>query len=131
MTREEIGQLLTVLWDSYPNTKARDPKGMLNTWEMAFADKDARVVFRSARLHIEDSPFFPTIADIKRRMSTAEWLVEREGQDNTKKIGEPTAPKKAIKAVTFCPLHTEFECVLMWDGICGGPEDNKCPFEGW
>lgn len=130
MTREEIGQLLTVLWDSYPNVKARDPKGMLNTWEMAFADKDARVVFRSARLHIEDSPFFPTIADIKRRISTAEWLVEREAT-HTLYIAEPTAPKKAIKAVTFCPLHTEFECVLMWDGICGGPEGDKCPFEGW
>lgn len=70
MTRDQITQVLEFLVTNY-NKKIADPKALADSWEMAFGDVEAEAVFKAARFHVDTSPFFPTIADIKKKIVRA------------------------------------------------------------
>lgn len=126
MTHEQIIDLLEYLGDIYPNVKLKNAQRTIDTWELMFANEDAATVFMAARLHIECSPFFPTIADVKKQMKRAAVMVEMERQ---KKLEPPKAPAVQIKMDGSCPLH-DYECIMKYGELCDGPVGNKCPFEG-
>lgn len=126
MTHEQIMDLLEYLGDIYPNVKLKNAQRTIDTWELMFAGEDAAIVFMAAKIHIEKSPFFPTIADVKKQMKQAAVRLEFEC---TRKLEAPKAPAIKIYADASCPLH-EGECVLKFGELCDGPENNKCPFEG-
>lgn len=130
MTREEVISLLKYVRNAYPNQRLEDAKGTANIWEGAFANEDARIVFRAARIHVENSPYFPAPANIKNLMVRASLLIELEAeQAEQRKLEGPQAPNVLIPAVGgSCPLN-DHECVL-YNDLCYGPNDRGlCPFE--
>jgi len=76
MTREETIRLLQFLKGCYPNVKIDDPSGMVDGWMLAFSDKDAKEVYKGARLHISNNRFFPTPADINQCIKRAVLLYD-------------------------------------------------------
>lgn len=77
MTREETLKLLEFLYGVYPNPKkAGNAAETANAWSLIFQDEPAANVYRAARLHIQRSPFFPTIADINDCMQRAVILYD-------------------------------------------------------
>lgn len=116
MTRKQIIELLGILEDAYPNIKFKNPEGTVTTWEMAFGSEDAEKVYKAARYHISKSPFFPTVADIKKAIPKGQLLFSE--QDRLKIA--PTAPMKKIDPnATFCDL-----CEL-----CDIRNQTYCPFD--
>lgn len=85
MTKEETIRLLQVLRSAYPNAKISDPQGIVTAWLMAFGDEPADVIYKSARHHMNVSPFFPTIADIRQSINRGQMLFEmQEAQGQAK-----------------------------------------------
>ena len=76
MTRDEITSLLEMLVANYPNTKIRDPKATADAWEMTLGMYQAESVFKAARYHMDTSSFFPTPADIKKKMVKAKLIYD-------------------------------------------------------
>jgi hypothetical protein len=61
---------------------------------MAFGDYDAKKVYQAARVHMDVSPFFPTIADIKKKMIRGELVYGTAPAEPMRAI---PAPKNAIE----------------------------------
>lgn len=80
MTRDEITKLLEFVCAAYPNAKINDPAGTASVWEMAFGEYPAESVYRAARLYMDSSAFFPTIADIKKFIPRAEIIISSENK---------------------------------------------------
>ncbi len=115
-------QLLRKLSANYPNALNKiDSKELLKNWEMAFGKEDAQIIYKAARVHMDNSPYFPTIADIKKNINKGQMLYG-ESEDSAPKI-----PAKKISEAN-CPLN-DHHCILLGD-LCNGAEDGKCPFEG-
>lgn len=85
MNRKEIADLLEIVISNYPNTKIKDAGAMVSAWEMGLGDLPAKSVYKAARFHLETSPFFPTIADIREKILRAE-LVYKDAEPDVKKI---------------------------------------------
>jgi hypothetical protein len=102
MTREETLKLLEFLYGVYPNPKKTVTAAeTANAWSLIFQDEPAANVYRAARLHIQRSPYFPTISDINDCMQRAVMLYDiraaealpapdpqEAGQDQTTDIDE-------------------------------------------
>ena len=55
---------------NYPNAISKiDANELLKNWEMAFFDYKAEDIYKAARVHMDISPYFPTIADIKKAIN--------------------------------------------------------------
>lgn len=76
MTRDEITRLLETLSAAYPYYKVTDPKTLTNVWEMVLSPYSAEAVFKSARLHMETSRFFPSPAEIKDNIVKAKLIFD-------------------------------------------------------
>lgn len=112
MNRAEIGQLLHVMLGNYPNTKIKDAEAAISAWEMAFADYQAEDVYKAARMHLDRSKFFPTIAEIKSLIPIAS-IAYMPAPDPQKKI-EASKTCYTVDDITFDMLtDTEpAECCL-------------------
>ena len=121
MTRKEIIELLRFIRAAYPNTKITDAAGMVNAWELAFAEYDASVIYKAARHHMNTSKWFPTVPDIRKAISKGQMLYgeDQPTQNNANLVANtPTAPKIKIPAdITFCDL-----C-----GLCDIQNQDFCP----
>lgn len=102
MTRDEITKLLEFVCAAYPNAKITDPAGTASVWEMAFGEYPAESVYRAAKIHMESSAFFPTIADIKKNLRRAEIINQSERQERK------ALPRK--RTIT----DVEFEAIVEW-----------------
>ena len=72
MTREEIANLLKILAKNYQRKiKPSDAKTLVGSWELTLGAFSAEAVYKAARLHMENSPFFPTPADIRKNIVRA------------------------------------------------------------
>lgn len=131
MTREEVIRLLKAISNAYPNQKTGDAKGTVDWWEAEFSGEEARVVYKAAKIHIDNSPYFPAPANIRRLLSRASLLIELEDErreEARRKLDAPKAPQYALPAGDKkCPLRET--CILYLD-LCSGPEEGACPFEG-
>lgn len=74
MKRTEIINLIKSLLGVYPNTKIEDPKTMVESWEMMFGSDDAETVYKAARIHMQNSKWFPKPSEIKKYMGVAPYL---------------------------------------------------------
>ena len=117
MTRKEIIELLRVIRAAYPNTKITDAAGMVNAWELAFAEYDASVIYKAARHHMNTNKWFPTVPDIRKAISKGQMLYgEDQPTQNSGNLvaNTPVAPKVSILALeqdeSFCKV-----C-----GLCNG-----------
>lgn len=68
MTREDVLRLLDELCGAYPQTNFKNPKATVTIWQIMFENENADDVINAARMHIADSHFFPTPADIKAKL---------------------------------------------------------------
>lgn len=119
MTRKEIVELLKIVSASYPNAKIADPNTMVTTWEMMFGDLPADKVYKAARLHMENSKFFPTVADIKENLTKADMIYNTSALE---------APKHRRKPLVETPKGmTDEEHIL---GIVEDQMRLECELEG-
>lgn len=107
------------LWGNYPNYKG-DPKETLESYERAFGNDNAGVVFKAARVHMDTSSFFPNPADIKKLYTRGEIVYGTA----------PEAPKRKIVADVSEEAPCNYERCILYHDLCNGLEDGKCPFEG-
>ena len=114
MTREEIVALLATLRSNYPHAKIPDAEGLVNTWELTFGNEDASRVYKAARLHMESSSYFPTIADIRKKIGIAVGLYndnslaldtahKREIKFEESGCKDPGCPYAKLEQSDFCP----------------------------
>lgn len=122
MTQRELIQLLRTLSANYPNAISKiDSKELLKNWEMAFGKEDAESVYMAARLHMDLSPFFPTIADIKANMKRGKLVYGTA----------PEAPQKLIQGDVGEEAPCRLEHCILYHDLCNGlDEKGECPFEG-
>ncbi len=74
MIEEQIVDLLEQLISNYPNTKIKSVEKMIEVWQMAFGEIEAEDVYKAARLHMETSEFFPTVAEINNNIEKAKLI---------------------------------------------------------
>ena len=86
MNRGEIIKLLSILSEAYPASKIKDAASMATTWEMCLGEFSADSVYKAARLHINTSKFFPTVAEIRDKIVRA-GIVYNEDSIEVKRIG--------------------------------------------
>ena len=122
MTQKELIQLLKQLSAKYPNAISKiDSRELLKNWEMAFGGEDAEAVYMAARLHMDLSPFFPTIADIKSNIRRGRLVY---GQP-------PEAPQLKIVGEVGEEAPCRLERCILYHDLCNGLDENgECPFEG-
>ena len=123
MTHEEITDLLELVVNAYPNAmkSISNPDATIRAWEMAFGNDEAESVYKAARLHMDLSPFFPTIADIKSNMRKGELVYGLP----------PEAPQKLITGDVSEDAPCRLDRCILYHDLCNGlDEDGNCPFEG-
>lgn len=119
MTREEIVRLLQMMRSAYPQAKIEDPKGLVMAWELAFGEDEAKTIYQSARVHMNTSPFFPTVADIRKKMIRGDIVFGEKESTKEKTLPPPSAPMVTIDPTTsFCDL-----C-----GLCDRKIQELCEF---
>ena len=128
MTREETIKLLAMVRANYPNVKISDPSATVSAWEMALGGYSAEAVFKSARLHMMTSKFFPTPADI------LEKLVRSEIVYNGPDIKQIPAPKAFVSPIPEENVDEYLEVFCEWIGFGCEPNDDAdlgsfLPFE--
>lgn len=74
MTRLEIIELLEVVRTNYAAIKLSDPKGIVDLWEMEFAEYPAETVYKAARFHMMKSKYFPSVAEIRKIIYSKMYL---------------------------------------------------------
>lgn len=108
------------LWGNYPNYKG-DPKETLESFERAFGDANADLVFKAARVHMDSSPYFPNPADIKKQYARGQIVYGTA----------PEAPQKKIVADVGEEAKCRLENCILYHDLCNGlDEKGECPFEG-
>ena len=112
MTREETIKLLKMMRAAYPQVKITDPAGTVEAWELAFADFPAEVIYKAARHHLNTSPYFPLVSDIRKSINKGDMLFSGD----QKRIA-PTAPNMLI------PVESSF-CDLC--GLCDAKDQSLC-----
>jgi hypothetical protein len=78
MTRSEATKILAVLAAAYPtaaikNASPTEAEGIVTVWEMQFANIPADIVFMAINKHISTGKFFPSISEIKAKLSDVHW----------------------------------------------------------
>lgn len=81
MTRDEIVDLLEILFGAYPNQKIKDAERMIQAWQLAFADEEAERIYKAARFHINRNKFFPTVADIRESIEKGVLIYSNQVQE--------------------------------------------------
>lgn len=69
MTKQEIIQVITLLAGNYDNIAKKDKTQkqlMINTWYECLGDLDYKIVLQAVKKSIIDSPYPPTIHDIRK-----------------------------------------------------------------
>jgi hypothetical protein len=75
---------------------------MVTTWEMMFGEYSAESVYKAARLHMENSKFFPTVADIKENLKKAEMIYSSPA------LEAPRRPKRPVMKIPDGMTEEEF-----------------------
>lgn len=106
MNKNEISKLLEILVANY-NTRVKDPKTMVETWELQLGAFSAEAVYKAARLHMAESKYFPNPADIREKIVKASLIYDR-----------PTAPAIGAgdNSAKWEPFINAFCRVVGFDG---------------
>lgn len=96
MTRSEATKILAVLAAAYPtaaikNASPTEAEGIVTVWEMQFANMPADIVFMAINKHISTGKFFPSISEIKTKLSDIHWDAYSKMANNTAKFLSATS----------------------------------------
>lgn len=86
MKKQETAQIITLLAGNYNNISEKNKEQkqmMLNTWQECLGDLDYKLVLQAVKKTIIESPYPPTIHDIRK---------------NAMEIANPTTKRTAIEA---------------------------------
>ena len=92
MTRSEATKILAVLAAAYPNSTAikkaspTEAEGIVSVWVMQFANMPADIVFMAVNKHISKVNYFPTISEIKEKITSVHWDAYSKISSNTSKF---------------------------------------------
>lgn len=89
MTREEIIKLLETLTANY-GKKIDNPVATVEAWTLNLGELDAGDVYKAARLHMNESKYFPNPAEIREKILKAKLIYQT---DNVKEIQAPKTDK--------------------------------------
>lgn len=121
-------QLLKKLSANYPNVISKIDAGeLLKNWEMAFGEYNAEDIYMAARYHMDVSPYFPSIADIKKAIVKGKMIYGNSSINTRQRnIAAPKAPNKKIEI--YCKGSSA--CPYFDMDLCEGTEEefNKCEF---
>ena len=78
MTRSEATKILAVLAAAYPtaaikNASPTEAEGIVTVWTIQFANIPGDIVFMAINKHISTGKFFPSISEIKAKLSDVHW----------------------------------------------------------
>ena len=78
MNRSEATKILAVLAAAYPEAKINkvtpeEAEGIVGVWVIQFASIPADIVFMAVNKHISKVKYFPTISEIKDKISALHW----------------------------------------------------------
>lgn len=78
MTRSEATKILAVLAAAYPsatikNATPGEAEGIVTVWAIQFVNIPADIVFMAINKHISTGKFFPSISEIKNKLSDLHW----------------------------------------------------------
>jgi hypothetical protein len=77
-TKSDVTRVFILLKDAYPYYDPKNPDGIMSIWERKFSQTPAAVLSRAAELHIENSKFFPALAEILALLPKADREVSEE-----------------------------------------------------
>ena len=69
MTKAELVKIMAILRANYPNVKIEKPEAMVNAWLMTLGDFSAEAVLKAAEVHMANSKFFPTPAELRKNIT--------------------------------------------------------------
>lgn len=115
MTRDEITKLLEMLAANYPHVKIKDAKKTVDTWEMTLGMFQAEAVYKAARLHMENSSFFPSPAEIRKQMTKAKLIYDEPPKVTAIPAATSVTDEKVLEYI---------DAVCEWVGF-GTEEDDK------
>lgn len=116
MKKTEVIKLLAVISAAYPNMKTVEDS-MVEIWLDCLKDIDTETALKIAKKHILESPFPPTIADIRKQ--NVEVTTER--LDATQAWGE------VMKAIKNFGLYREHEAIKSMSPLTG----KTIKYMGW
>jgi hypothetical protein len=78
MNRSEATKILAVLAAAYPtasikNATTDEAEGIVTVWAIQFATVPADIVFMAVNKHISTGKFFPSISEVKDKLSALHW----------------------------------------------------------
>lgn len=78
MNRSEATKILAVLAAAYPtasikNATPDEAEGIVTVWAIQFATVPADIVFMAINKHISTGKFFPSISEVKDKLSALHW----------------------------------------------------------
>jgi hypothetical protein len=78
VNRSEATKILAVLAAAYPsasikNASPDEAEGIVTVWAIQFANIPADIVFMAVNKHISTGKFFPSICEIKNKLSDLHW----------------------------------------------------------
>ena len=123
MNREEIVKLLGIISSAYPQVRITDPKTMVATYEMELGSFSAESVYKSARLHIATSKYFPTPANLIENMTRAQLI-----------YSEPPLNAIESRSTNAEAVEQYLDAFCEWIGLGSEPNDqiilpNFLPYE--
>lgn len=123
MTESEVIKLLAMLAAAYPNMKEVN-EIQVTLWHDCLKDIDSRVALAAIKKNILESPFPPTIADIRKQVTEVTAL-------ESEKLDGATAWGEAMKAIKHYGYYREKEALesmspmtakvvkyMGWEEIC-------------
>lgn len=81
MNKKEATKILAMVKANYTHEKIENAEATVSAWVLNLGNYPAIDVFNAARLHMEVSTFFPTTADIKKKIERAKLIYQDAGQE--------------------------------------------------
>ena len=79
MTQKEIAELLKVLSANYgKRLEPKKAKETIDAWTLNLGELDTEDVYKAARLHMNESKFFPNPAELREKILKARLVYQNE-----------------------------------------------------
>lgn len=108
MTDIEIKLILQELHGAGLANEPKDPKATIAIWRDFFGGEDFRIIGKAVGMHMRNSKFWPTPADILQLKQKAQWLIELE-HEKFEKLKELGNLIEELKACGLIGLPDDFE----------------------
>ena len=138
--KHQLSEVISELYELNLSGRPSDPIVVVNEWYSWFNSNSIEQVRTAVMRYLELSQvwpepsqisyFLPTVEEQKKlnALGGATHTIYKKIKNKQSSTVPPRAPAIRIES-RKCELHTG-ECILL-DDLCDGPEDGKCPFEGF